>query len=91
MNSVNLANDLTKLEIKEKHRLITFDIKDLYFNVPIYETLDITQNRLLQNNNTQMSQQIMSLLRVVLTQNYFTFQQSTNPTKASPWDPQFPA
>ena len=44
MNSVNLANDLTKLEIQENHRLITFDIKDLYVNVPICETLDITKN-----------------------------------------------
>jgi hypothetical protein len=76
MNSVNLANDLTKLEIQENHRLISFDIKDLCVNVPIYETLDITKNRLLQNNNTQMTQQIISLLRVVLTQNYFTFQQT---------------
>jgi len=74
-NSVNLANDLTKLEKNENHRLITFDIKDLYINVPIYETLDITKNRLLQNNDTQITQQILSLLRVVLTQNYFTLQQ----------------
>jgi hypothetical protein len=42
-NSVNLANDLTKLEINENHRLITFDIEDLYVNIPIYETLDITK------------------------------------------------
>ena len=31
-NSTNLANDLTKLEIHENHRMITFDIKDLYIN-----------------------------------------------------------
>jgi len=74
-NSVNLANDLTKLEINENHRFITFDIKDLYVNVPVYETLDITKNRLLQNNDTLIPQHILSLLRVVLTQNYFTFQQ----------------
>ena len=60
MNSINLANDLTKLEIQENHRFVTFDIKDLYVNVPIHETLDITKNRLLQSNNTQMTQQIMS-------------------------------
>jgi len=32
--------------------------------------------KILQNNHTQMTQQIMSLLRVVLTQIYFTFQQT---------------
>jgi len=41
MNSVNLANDLTKLEIQENHRSITFDIKVFYVNVPIYEIMDI--------------------------------------------------
>jgi hypothetical protein len=40
-NSTNLANDLTKLEIHENHRMITLDIKDLYVNIPTDETLDI--------------------------------------------------
>jgi hypothetical protein len=34
-SSTNLANDLRKLEIHENHRMITFDIKDLYVNIPI--------------------------------------------------------
>jgi len=38
-NSTNLANDLTKLEIHKNHRMITLDIKDLYINIPIDETL----------------------------------------------------
>jgi hypothetical protein len=29
-NSTNLANDLTKVEIHENHRMISYDIKDLY-------------------------------------------------------------
>jgi len=36
--STALANDLTKLKINENHRMITFDIKDLYVNIPIQET-----------------------------------------------------
>jgi hypothetical protein len=54
--------------------MITFDIKDLYVNIPIDETLDIIKVRLLQNNNTQITHQILSLLRAILSQNYFTFQ-----------------
>ena len=74
-NSTNLANDLTKLEIHENHCLITFDIKDLYVNIPVSETLNIVKTKLLQNNDTQIAQQILTLLKEVLSQNYFTFQQ----------------
>jgi len=74
-NSTNLANDLTKLEIHKNCRMITFDIRDLYLNIPIDETPDI-KARLLQNSNTQITHQILSLLRVILSQNYFTFQQN---------------
>jgi len=41
VNSSTLAQDLTKLSINKKHRLITLDIKDLYVNIPITETIDI--------------------------------------------------
>jgi len=34
-NSTNIANDLTNLDIHENHRMITFDVKDLYVNIPI--------------------------------------------------------
>jgi len=74
-NSINLANDLTKLGIHENHRLITFDIKDFYVNIPITETINIIKEKLLQNNNTQIMHQILALLKVVLAQNYFKFQQ----------------
>ena len=40
VNSTNLAEDLTKLSINKNHRLITLDIKDLYVNIPISETID---------------------------------------------------
>ena len=74
-NSTNLANDLTKLEIHENHCLITFDIKDLYVNIPVSETLNIVKTKLLQNNDTHIAQQIFTVLKEVLSQNYFTFQQ----------------
>jgi len=74
-NSTNLANDLTRLEIHENQSLITFDIKDLYINIPVTETLNIVNTKLLQNNDTQIAHQILTLLKEVLSQNYFTFQQ----------------
>jgi len=40
ISSTTLAQDLTKLNINTKHRLITLDIKDLFVNIPITETID---------------------------------------------------
>jgi len=54
--------------------MISFDIKDLYVNIPIDETLNI-KTKLLQNNNIQITYQMLSLLKVILSQNYFMFQQ----------------
>jgi hypothetical protein len=75
VNSTNLAIDLTNLKIKENHKLITYDIKD--FNIPIEETLTITKSMLLKNNDTQIMQQIIPLMRLIPSQNYFTFQNKT--------------
>jgi hypothetical protein len=73
-NSTNLANDLIKLKIDSHHKLITLDIKDLYVNIPIRETIDITKAQLLKNNDSQVTNQITTLLEVILRQNYITFQ-----------------
>jgi len=53
-NSTNLAIDLANLKISENHKLITYDIKDPYINIPIKETLTITKSMLLKNNDTQI-------------------------------------
>jgi len=46
-NATKLANDITKLEIHENHKMISFDIKDLCLNMPIDETLNIVKSKLL--------------------------------------------
>jgi hypothetical protein len=73
-NSTDLATDLTNLNINKNHKLITYDIKDLSVNIPIEETLTITKSRLLKINDTQTTKQTITLMRLVLSQNYFTFQ-----------------
>jgi hypothetical protein len=62
-----------QLRIQEHHRMITYDIKDLYVNIPIEETLTITK-QLLDNNDTHKTEQITTCLRKILKQNYFEFQ-----------------
>jgi hypothetical protein len=72
-NSTNLAHYLEQLKIHEKHKLITFDIKDLYVNIPIDETISITQTLLLIQNNKTSTQQMIKLTETILQQNYFIF------------------
>jgi hypothetical protein len=82
-NSTSLAHDLTNLNIDRHHRLISLDVKYLYVNIPIRETIDITGQQLLKYNDLEIAQQICTLLEVILQQNYFTFQdQIYQPDKA---------
>jgi hypothetical protein len=62
-NSITLANDLIKLEMHTNFRMITFDIKDLYVNIPIHETLNITKTLLLEHNEEHITKQTIILLR----------------------------
>jgi len=45
--------------------MISFDIKDLYVNIPTNET--IINSKLLQNNNIQITCHMLSLLKVILS------------------------
>jgi hypothetical protein len=40
-NSIDLAQDLTKLNLHKNHRMITFNIKDLYINMAICQYVNI--------------------------------------------------
>ena len=55
VNSSTPAQDLTKLSINKKHRLITLDIKDLYVNIPITETINIARTQLLEHNDPEIT------------------------------------
>jgi hypothetical protein len=72
--SISLAEDLTKLKINENYTMMTYDIKDLYVNIPIEEKLMITKSLLLKHNDAQVTKQIITLLVVILQQNYCSFE-----------------
>ena len=57
-NSTKLANDLITITLKESHRLITLDIKDLYVNIPIHEALMNTRAQLHKHNDRTLTDQI---------------------------------
>jgi hypothetical protein len=73
-NSTSLAASLVKLNLSKDHQLITYDIKDLYINIPIKETLTITKSVFLKNDNAHVTQQIITLMEAVRSQSYFMFQ-----------------
>ena len=54
--------------------MITYDIKDLYVYIPIEETLKIARQQLIENNDRNKTEQIITCLRTILSQNYFEFQ-----------------
>jgi len=74
INSKTLTNELIKLKSNNKHRMLTLDVKDLCVNIPIRETTDITRTQLITNNDIQTTNQIITLLEIILGQNYFCFQ-----------------
>jgi len=49
------------------------DIKDLYVNIPIQETLDITEAQLNAHYDQKATHQIVTLLNTILRQNYLSF------------------
>ena len=57
---------------------MTYDIKDLYVNIPTEETLMITKSLLLKHNDAQVSMQISTLLEVIPQQNYCSFKNTSH-------------
>jgi hypothetical protein len=60
--------------MKPEHKLLTLDIKDLYVNIPINETIHLTTKLLNDNGtNTQDTKDLINILRTTLHQNYFQY------------------
>ena len=73
-NTVNLTEQLKDIKITNKTKIISLDIKNLYTNIPINETLDIIRDQLkLLNQDDDKTNQIISLLELTLKQNYFKY------------------
>jgi len=75
-NSENLAHNMSTLKMNDSLKMITYDIKDLYINIPIEENLTITKQQLLKNNDKYITKQIITILHTILKQNYFEFQET---------------
>jgi hypothetical protein len=74
-NSIQLAHNVQNFKLQDCHRSATFDIKDLYVNLPIQEILQITKSRLLDKKlDKPLIQQALQLLDTIIMQNYCQFE-----------------
>jgi hypothetical protein len=73
-NTTHFVENIRKLKLNPDHKILTMDIKDLYVNLSINQTLNIT-NKLLQNNRVDKYtlKEIMSILNMITNQNYFQY------------------
>ena len=72
-NSIQLTNQLKKLPISSQSKLISLDIKDMFTNIPIAETLNIIKQQLQLDYDSKIIQQLIQLLSTSLKQNYFYY------------------
>ena len=74
-NSVQLMRDLEYIPCTPYLRLALLDISNMYTNIPTNELLDITENAC-KNDDLEPSirQEILRLTSLIVTQNYFKFQ-----------------
>jgi hypothetical protein len=73
-NSYDFVDKVKHINVKGNSRLVSFDISNLYTNVPVIETVDLIKCRLIDNGVDQVYvNQLVKLLKIVLKQNYFRF------------------
>jgi hypothetical protein len=75
-NTTDLVNKIKDTIIPHNSTLASFDITNLYTNIPVPQTLSILKNQL-QHNNLQEEyiMEIMKALNIITSQNYFNTQE----------------
>ena len=63
------------IELKPNYKIASFDITNLYTNIPVQETINILEKQLVDANtlSPQQIKECVELLQVILKQNYFMF------------------
>ena len=73
-NSTELVQKLQKIKTNENTAFTSFDITNMYTNIPIQETIEIITDKLKkQNESNEYITQIKNSLNKILNQNYFKF------------------
>jgi hypothetical protein len=76
-NSKHLTTDLQSIEIDKDVRMCSFDIENMYTNIPKLEVINIIEN--ITENHTDITKtnqkETINILKTVMEQNYFQFNQ----------------
>jgi len=73
-NSLEIAEEISKIHINQHMRLITLDIRDLYFNLPTQGIIQAAKFWLHKNAyNIEETKQIFTLPQTIMEQNYFQY------------------
>lgn len=74
-NCIEFIDKLKDIQIKPNFRIASFDIVDLYTNIPVQDTITILKSNLNEANirSSEEINEITALLEVILNQNYFIF------------------
>jgi hypothetical protein len=68
--------DLKTIEINNDTKICSFDIENMYTNIPRKEVINIIKN-ILENNikiETNTREEIIFIMSVIMKQNYFQFE-----------------
>jgi hypothetical protein len=72
-NSMHLITDLQDIEINNNIKLCSFDIENMYTNIPKNDIINIV-NTILENLGTEnIQKEIIQILGIVIEQHYFQF------------------
>jgi hypothetical protein len=95
-NTVQLIDDLADIPYNQKLRLASFDISNMYTNIPTEELIK-TINTACQNNNIEdnLARNIIKLSKIIIDQNYFqlldkTYVQTEGLAMGAPTPTNFP-
>ena len=73
-NNIELVKKLEHIHILHNSTLASFDITNLYTNVPVKDTIQTLEQLLRQNNTPETHiQEIITLTKIITEQNYFTY------------------
>ena len=74
-NNDEFIEKITKIKISKQLKIASFDVVNMYTNIPINETIDILHNNLMITKKLDIIKirELISLVTTILKQNYFTF------------------
>jgi hypothetical protein len=75
--SNHLITELKIIQLNNGRRICSFDIKNIYVNIPRKVIINIINNILVNNTEIQVSirKEITYILKIVMEENYFQFDQ----------------